>query len=97
MCINLESLESLSIGVCGLNYKMSLHFIISRQPIMFREELKSFCNETSIHGLGQIANNRASIIKRLLWLAIFVGCLAYAGQQLVLSIQSKSDDYTSHF
>ena len=61
---------------------------------MLREEMKSFCSETSIHGLGQIANDRASIIKRLLWLAIFVGCLTFAGKELVLSIQGKSDHYS---
>ena len=55
--------------------------------------MKSFCSETSIHGLGQIANERASIIKRLLWLAIFVGCLAYAGKELVLSIHGKLEHY----
>ena len=54
---------------------------------MFLEELKHFCNETSIHGLGQIANGGIHFLKRLIWFGIFVGCLAYAGQQLYSTIK----------
>ena len=57
---------------------------------MFFEELKHFCNETSIHGLGQIANGGIQFLKRLIWFGIFVGCLAYAGQQLYSTIKGKS-------
>ena len=64
---------------------------------MLLEELKKFCCTTSIHGLGQIADNNASIIKRLVWLGIFVGCLAYAGKELVLSTQGMSKDDYIHF
>ena len=53
------------------------------------EELKDFCHETSIHGLGQIANTRASGVKRLLWLGLFLVSLLYAGQQLMSSIRRK--------
>ena len=53
------------------------------------EELKDFCRETSIHGLGQIANTRASGVTRLLWLGLFLVSLLYAGQQLTSSIRSK--------
>ena len=56
---------------------------------MLMEELKDFCHETSIHGLGQIANTRASGVKRLLWLGLFLVSLLYAGQQLTSSIRSK--------
>ena len=56
---------------------------------MLMEELKDFCHETSIHGLGQIANTRASGVKRLLWLGLFLVSLLYAGQQLMSSIRSK--------
>ena len=56
---------------------------------MFLEELKHFCNETSIHGLGQIANGGIHFLKRLIWFGIFVGCLAYAGQQLYSTIKGK--------
>ena len=56
---------------------------------MLREELKHFCNETSIHGIGQIANNRTPVIKRIIWLAIIVCSLAYVGQQLAITIQGK--------
>ena len=54
---------------------------------MLLEELKDFCGQTTIHGLGQIANNTTSVLKRLLWFGIFVGCLCYAGQQLALSFK----------
>ena len=54
---------------------------------MLLKELKEFCNETSIHGLGQIANDKLSILKRLLWFGIFVGSIVYAGRQLVFSIK----------
>ena len=54
---------------------------------MIVEELKIFCNETSIHGLNQIANDSLHGLKRFLWLAIFIGCLIYAGHQLSLSIK----------
>ena len=50
---------------------------------MVLQELKEFCTETSIHGPSHIVNAQNSILKRLLWFAIFVGCLAYAGQKLV--------------
>ena len=58
---------------------------------MLFEELKSFCNETSIHGLSQIANDRAHVLKRLFWALIFVGSLAYAGQQLSSSIRGTKE------
>ena len=50
-------------------------------------EVKEFCNETSIHGLGQIANDRAWVIKRLLWLGVVVACFTYAGFQLSFKIE----------
>ena len=61
------------------------HLLTSK--IMLREELKNFCNETSIHGIGQIANDQAPVIKRIIWLTIFVASLAYAGQQLASTIK----------
>ena len=54
---------------------------------MLLKELKEFCSETSIHGLGQVANDKLSILKRLLWFGIFAGCIVYAGRQLVFSIK----------
>ena len=60
---------------------------IAKPFIMLLKELKEFCTETSIHGLGQIANDKISILKRILWLLIFVGCLGYAGNQLISSIE----------
>ena len=56
---------------------------------MLREELKNFCNETSIHGIGQIANNQAPLIKRIIWLAIIVVSLAYVGHQLAITIKGN--------
>ena len=50
-------------------------------------EVKEFCNETSIHGLGQIANDRAWVIKRLLWLGVVVACFTYAGYQLSFKME----------
>ena len=50
-------------------------------------EVKEFCNETSIHGLGQIANDRAWVIKRLLWFGVVVACFTYAGYQLSFKIE----------
>ena len=54
---------------------------------MLLEDLKIFCSETSIHGLGQIGNDTHSVKKRLLWFGIFVGCLVCAGHQLTSSIK----------
>ena len=56
---------------------------------MLLEELKDFSNQTSIHGIGQIADDRAPVIKRIIWFAIFAGSLAYAGQQLASTIKGK--------
>ena len=56
---------------------------------MILEELRDFSNQTSIHGPSQIANDQAPTLKRLIWLAIFVGSLAYAGQQLVSTIKGN--------
>ena len=53
--------------------------------MVLKEELKDFCIDTSIHGPKQIVNAQSSVLKRL-WFAIFVGCLAYAGHQLVNSV-----------
>ena len=50
-------------------------------------EVKEFCNETSIHGLGQIANDRNRVIKRLLWFGVVVACFTYAGYQLSFKIE----------
>ena len=52
-------------------------------------ELKEFCNVTSIHGPSHIANAQNSILRRLFWFTIFVASLAYAGNQLVISIKGK--------
>ena len=60
---------------------------------MVLQELKEFCCETSIHGPSHIVNAQNSILKRLLWFAIFVGCLAYAGNQLAISIKGKGIYY----
>ena len=60
---------------------------LSTSDTMLLEELKDFSNQTSIHGLGQIANERAPILKRIIWFTIFVGSLAYAGQQLASIIK----------
>ena len=54
---------------------------------MVLEELKTFCVETSIHGLDQVVNDRTHALKRLLWFGIFAGSLAYAGQLLSSSIK----------
>ena len=53
---------------------------------MILQELKDFSNETSIHGPSQIGNDKSSIVKRLLWLGIFLGCLAYGARELTMSI-----------
>ena len=60
---------------------------IAKPFTMLLKELKEFCGETSIHGLGQIANDNLSILKRLLWFGIFAGCIVYAGTQLFSSIK----------
>ena len=60
---------------------------IAKPFTMLLKELKEFCGETSIHGLGQIANDNISILKRLLWFGIFAGCIVYAGTQLFSSIK----------
>ena len=59
---------------------------------MLLKELKDFSDKTSIHGIGHIADDRAPVIKRIIWLAIFVGSLAYAGQQLVSTIKGNLTD-----
>ena len=76
----------------------SLSWVLSRQDgfeknfkagshiNMILQELKDFSNETSIHGPSQIGNDKSSIVKRLLWLGIFVGCLAYGARELTISI-----------
>ena len=61
---------------------------------MILEELKDFSNQTSIHGLGQIADDRAPVIKRIIWLAIFVASLVYAVQQLASTIEGKLTNNT---
>ena len=63
---------------------------------MLLNEIKEFCSETSIHGLGQIANDKLSILKRLLWFGIFAGCIAYAGTQLVFSIKGEFSLISKH-
>ena len=49
---------------------------------MLLQDLKEFSQETSIHGLGQIADDAATKTKRFLWIIIFVGSLSYAGVML---------------
>ena len=49
---------------------------------MFFQDLKEFSQGTSIHGLGQIADDAATKTKRFLWIIIFVGSLTYAGVML---------------
>ena len=54
---------------------------------MLLEELKTFCLETSIHGLSQIANDKTHVLKRVFWFGIFLVCLAFAGLQLNASVK----------
>ena len=68
-------------------------FFNLKNNTMVLQELKEFCSETSIHGPIHIVNAQNSILKRLLWFAIFVGCLAYAGNQLAISIKGIYDRY----
>ena len=49
---------------------------------MLLQDLKEFSQETSIHGLGQIADDAATKTKRFIWIIIFVGSLTYAGVML---------------
>ena len=51
------------------------------------QDVKDFGNETSLHGLAQIVNDNSPIIKRLLWLVIFLASLVYASNVLISSIQ----------
>ena len=67
---------------------------LSIPKIMVLEELKDFSSQTSIHGLGQIADDRAPVIKRIIWLAIFVASLVYAVQQLASTIEGKLTNNT---
>ena len=56
---------------------------------MILQELKDFSNETSIHGPSQIGNDKSSIVKRLLWLGIFLGCLAYGAHSRINNIHFR--------
>ena len=56
----------------------------------FLNELKDFAHETSIHGPAQIANDEATILKRLIWLGIFVASFACAGMQLISLFQGTA-------
>ena len=58
---------------------------------MLLEELKKFCAETSINGLNHVVDGRASVLKRFLWLGIFIGSLCFAGEQLVVSLKGMPD------
>ena len=49
---------------------------------MLLQDLKEFSQETSIHGLGQIADDAATKSKRFIWIIIFLGSLTYAGFML---------------
>ena len=64
---------------------------------MLLEDLKKFCNQTSIHGLGQIANDQTPVIKRSLWIVIFACSLAYAGEQLASTIVGKLSEDTDMY
>jgi len=61
--------------------------LVSHHATMFIKELKDFSSNTSIHGLNQVANDRAPPIRRLIWFCIFIGSLVYAGQQLASTIK----------
>ena len=72
---------------------------------MLLQDLKEFSQETSIHGLGQIADDAATKTKRFLWIIIFVGSLSYAGVMLhdayhggyTLSFYNNEPSKNKHF
>ena len=49
---------------------------------MFLRELKIFCQETTIHGLNHISDEKESLWKRFLWSFIVIACFIYAGSML---------------
>ena len=89
------SLFKLPLKDCGNSYNNKLISLLCSSCKMDNttsvlHEVKEFCNETSIHGLGQIANDRAWVIKRLLWFGVVVACFTYAGYQLSFKIEADS-------
>ena len=53
------------------------------------ENLTYFAENTSIHGLVQIAKKSSSMQKRLIWLVIFVLSMIYAGTQIAEEAKCK--------
>ena len=53
------------------------------------ENLTYFAENTSIHGLVQIAKASSSVQKRLIWLVIFVLSMIYAGTQIAEEAKCK--------
>ena len=53
------------------------------------ENLTYFAENTSIHGLVQIAKKSSSMQKRLIWFVIFVLSMIYAGTQIAEEAKCK--------
>ena len=54
------------------------------------ENLTHFANNTSIHGLVQIAKKSSSKAKRITWFVIFILSMIYAGTQIAEEAKCKS-------
>ena len=53
------------------------------------DNLTGFANNTSIHGLVQIAKKSSSNAKRIAWFIIFVLSMVYAGFQIAAEVKCK--------
>ena len=63
--------------------------IKKEEKMVLVEKLTQFAGETTIHGIGYIAQSSSSLTKRMLWLFLLTGALTYAGLQIKSVVECK--------
>ena len=59
------------------------------ETMIVTKRLKEFCQNTTVHGLAFVVDEKSSRFKRLAWLAIFLVCFSYASITVKQSIDGE--------
>ena len=71
---------------------IGIKILLFSETMIVTKKLKEFCQNTSVHGLAYVADDKSSWFKRLAWLAIFLVCFSYAS---ITVKQSIDGEYTN--
>ena len=63
--------------------------LLFSETMIVTNRLKEFCQNTTVHGLAFVVDEKSSWFKRLAWLGIFLVCFSYASMTVKQSIDGE--------